>query len=63
MNTIKQVLMERDGMDEDEAKDLIEEARQALMEYIEEDDLEAAYNICKEYFGLEPDYLMEIMPI
>jgi uncharacterized tellurite resistance protein B-like protein len=61
MPSIKQILMNRDGMTEQAAQDLIEEAQEAFTEYLEAGDQEAAYNICQEYFGLEPDYLDEIM--
>jgi len=60
--SIKKVLMQRDGMSEGEAEDLINEAREALREYLEDGDMFAAEDICDEYFGLEPDYLAEIMP-
>lgn len=61
MKSIKEVLMERDGMSEVEAEELIFEARVALEVYLEDGDLELAENICEEFFNLEPDYLMEIM--
>ena len=54
--------MRRDGMTEDEAEALISEAREAMLGYLDDDDMEAAHEICGEYFGLEPDYLMELMP-
>jgi len=62
METIKEVLMRRDGITEYEADAMIGEARAALLEYLDDGDMEAAYEICEEYFGLEPDYLMELMP-
>jgi len=40
---------------------MIDEAREVLQEYLASNDQEAAYNICEEYFGLEPDYLTELM--
>ena len=61
MKTIKQVLMERDGMLASEADELIEEAKNALFDYLDEGDQESAQDICEEYFGLEPDYLMELL--
>lgn len=61
METIKQVLMRRDNMSEETAEDAIEEAKEILQEYLEEGDQEAAFNVCQECFGLEPDYLMELM--
>jgi len=63
MKKIKQILIERDGMDADEAQSLIDEAVEVLQEYIENGEMDSAYNICQDYFGLEPDYLDEIMPI
>lgn len=61
VETIKMVLMRRDGMSRVEAEELISEARDQLQEYLEDGDLEAAENICEEFFGLEPDYLMELL--
>ena len=54
---IKKILMERDGMTEDDAIDLIKDAQRTLDEYLQEGDIESAENICAEFFGLEPDYL------
>ena len=59
--SIKQVLMRRDNMSEQEADDLIDEAKYQLREYLDSGDLFAADEICYEYFGLEPDYLMELL--
>lgn len=61
MESIKEILMRRDGMSEVDANELIEEAREAMYEYLDDDDMESAEDICMEYFGLEPDYLMELM--
>lgn len=60
MKTIKQVLMHRDKMSAKEADDLISDAEEQLQEYLEANDTKAAENICEEFFGLEPDYLMEL---
>ena len=61
IETIKQILMRRDGMTEQEAKNLIIDAKAALQEYLDDGDFIAAEDICSEYFGLEPDYLMELL--
>lgn len=61
METIKQVLMRRDGMSSTDAEELISEAKDQLQEYLEDGDLEAAENICEEFFGLEPDFLVELL--
>lgn len=57
MNSIVKVLMERDGMSEQEAQELVNQAREAFQEYLSDGDIQSAYDICEEYFGLEPDYI------
>jgi len=59
MKSIKQILMERDGMEAWEADDLIDQAKEDLNERLENDEL--PFDICQEWFGLEPDYLDELM--
>ena len=61
METIKQVLMRRDGLTEEAADELIADAKATLDAYLQEGDLESAENICEEFFGLEPDYLFELL--
>jgi len=60
MNTIKGVLMSRDGLTAEEADIDIAECKADLHERIERGD-NSSYDICEEYFGLEPDYLMELI--
>ena len=59
--SIKEALMRRDGISSLEAQGIIKQAREALQEYIAFNALESAENICEEYFGLEPDYLTDLM--
>ncbi len=61
MESIKQVLIRRDNMSSQDADNLIADAREALQEYLENSDQESAENICEEYFGLEPDYITELL--
>ena len=61
MESIKEILMRRDEMSEETADEEIEGAREQLAEYLLEGDVESAENICQECFGLEPDYIMELM--
>ena len=61
METIKEVLMRRDGMGDAEAEELIQEAKQALRDYLDDGDEESAHDVCEEYFGLEPDYIVELL--
>ena len=62
MNKIAIVLMKRDGMTYEEANNLIDEAREALQNYLDEGDSFGAENVCEEFFGLESDYLDELIP-
>ena len=59
--TVKEVLMERDGMTAEEAKELIDDAGTAFYEYISNGDMNSAENVCEEFFGLEPDYIDEFI--
>ena len=59
MKTIKQVLMERDGMTEVEADDLISQATEDLYTRLSEGDMPD--DICEEWFGLEPDYIFNLL--
>jgi hypothetical protein len=59
MTTILNILIERDGMAAEAALELIEQARTDLNERLE--DGEIPHNICEEWFGLEPDYIMELL--
>ncbi len=61
MESIKQILMRRDGLSDHEAGQLIAEAEIKLYQYLSEGDEINAYNICQEFFGLEPDYLDELL--
>ena len=61
MKSIKQVLISRDGLSEQEADKLISEAAEQMHRYLIQGDLDSAYHICQEYFGLEPDYLTQLI--
>lgn len=58
---IAEILMKRDGMTKEDADDLIEEARESLNERLEAGEM--PFNICGEFFGLEPDYIDELIPL
>ena len=53
--------MKRDGLTAEDAIDRIAEAREQFNLYLEAGDLEGAEQICADYFGLEPDYVMEFL--
>ena len=61
MESLKEIIMKRDGLTSTEADDLIEEAKEELSHLIESGDLNAAENVCETYFSLEPDYLMDLL--
>ena len=52
------VLMDRDRMTKQEALDAIRECEADALERISNGDM--PYDICEEYFGLEPDYLEDL---
>jgi hypothetical protein len=59
MGTIKQVLMSRDDMSAEEADALIADARADMNERLGQGEMPE--DICEEWFGLEPDYIFELM--
>lgn len=61
MYSIKETIMRRDGLSGDEADKLIDDAARKLRYYLDENDMLAAMDICEEFFGLEPDYIMDLM--
>ena len=59
MQSIVKVLMERDGLTEKEAKDQFNECKDEMNERLANGEM--PYDICEEFFGLEPDYLDELI--
>jgi len=59
MSDLKKVLMSRDNMTSKQADDRISQAADDLMQRLGEGDL--CYDFCSEEFGLEPDYLMDLV--
>lgn len=55
LDTILHILQTRDGLDASKAQDLIEEAREAVAEGMDPEEA------CEEFFGLEPDYVWELL--
>lgn len=54
-NEIVRILMKRDGMERDDAEDLLRNAREAV------EDGEDPEEILAEWFGLEPDYVYDLL--
>ena len=59
--TIKEILMRRDEMSAEDADELITAAKEVLNEYLNAGNLSSAEDICNEFFGLEPDYIEELL--
>ena len=59
MKSIKQILMERDEMTSKDADDLISDCQRDLMDRLAVGEM--SDDICSEWFGLEPDYIMELI--
>jgi len=55
METLKQVLMRRDGLTSEQADEQIAEAREAI--FFGEDPEE----VLEDWFGLEPDYIFDLI--
>jgi hypothetical protein len=61
MESLKTVLMRRDGLTAAEAEAAIQEAREELARRIDDPSEGDPYEICEDMFGLEPDFLMELI--
>ena len=61
MNLIKKVLIERDGVSPEDAEAMIQQAREELDELLMQGDIEIARNVCEYWFGLELDYLDDLL--
>lgn len=64
MDEIIKILMRRDGISENEARNLVEECRAAIQDAIENAEMYSSFsvydeviNIMEDFLGLEPDYL------
>ena len=55
MYSIKQTIMQRDGLSDAEAQNLLDEAIAAVEAGMD------AEEACVEFFGLEPDYLWDLI--
>ena len=58
--TIKEILIEC-GSSEIDADNLIKAARKEFDELLMDGNIQDAHDICETYFGLEPDYLDDLI--
>ena len=61
MNRIVKILMQRDEMSKEEAQELLQETRDAMMAAIDAGDFFEVEDIMADYLGLEPDYIFDII--
>ena len=54
-DSLKSVIMLRDGLSSSEADDLINEAKEAVA------DGENPEEVLEDFFGLEPDYIFDLL--
>ena len=59
MKRIVDILIERDGMTKEDALALIKEAQEELEERLENGEL--PFEICAIWFGLEEDYIFDLL--
>ena len=59
VDSLKNTLMVKDGLTGEEADEQIKDARARLMERLGNGEL--PMDFCEEEFGLEPDYLEELL--
>ena len=53
--------MERDGISEDEAQEIFDFAQMEAEVCVEEGDYNGLEDIMLEHFGLEPDYIFDLI--
>lgn len=61
METIKEILMRRDGITSDQADQQIATAKKDLVRLLNQGRTDKAFYICEKHFGLEPDYLDQLI--
>lgn len=59
MSEIVEILIKRDGMSREEAEQALKECKEDFAERIEKGEL--PFDILEEYFGIEPDYIFELL--
>lgn len=61
MNRVVEILMERDGMTEREAKNAVEQVRTEIYSAVEDGCYSEAEDIMLSFLGLEMDYIFDIL--
>jgi polyhydroxyalkanoate synthesis regulator phasin len=61
MSKLVRTLMERDGVTKDEAKRMVDEVREEILEAVYDGDYNEAEEIMLSELGLEMDYIYDIL--
>jgi len=61
MGRIVKILMRRDGLTEEEAKKEVKDFMESIQEDIQNGDLEEIEDALMSWFGLEPDYVFDVI--
>lgn len=62
MQSIIDILIRRDGISENEAREICEQCRRDILHAIDKNcGIEEVEDILADWLGLEPDYLMDLM--
>ena len=61
MNRVVEILMKRDGVTAQEAREMVRECRQEMFDLIEDGEYSEAEEVIEWMLGLEPDYIMDIL--
>lgn len=61
MNRIVSIIMKRDNMSQEDAQDLFDDAKADAEDAVAEGDMERIEEILSDYFGLEPDYIFDLI--
>lgn len=61
MNRVVQILMNRDGMTETEAREAVQDCVDMMEEAIQEGHYLEAEDIFMDELGLEPDYIFDVI--
>ena len=61
MTSLEKVLVERDGMSETDAHKELEAFREETADYVMNGDLESLEDALMYDFGVEPDYIFDVL--
>lgn len=59
MTELQAIIMERDGLTQQEAEEQIKQCKEDFLERIQNGEM--PHDILEEHFGLEPDYLFDLI--